>query len=261
MKKLNEKVIELLDECIPNGRFGKFEDGEEIFIIDDINSKERFMYEVTKLACGQELLEEHYSHKIVKSKYSDEKRLDDGSPWLHSRAYNYIPDEIVDKFILAGIIESGELPTFEEIVGCDYGYSDTYTTCHSCNSVVRLYRSSGPREYFVFTDGSLLCGSCVKEEPEEYLKELVNEPGKANTFLSEDVITSQGFMPYKERESDLEGTVYESGMHLDHSNTSPIELFDRLKYEYEEIVFHIKSSSPFQVYYKAYVKNKIEKVA
>lgn len=261
MKKLKEEVIELLNECIPNSQFARFKDGDEILIIDSHKEKERFMYEVTKLACGQEVLEKHYSNRIVESKYSKEKRLDDGRLLKKAKGYFFVPDEVVEKFILSGLISKTETPSFETIIGCDYGFSDTYTTCHECNTAVRLYSSSSAREYFVFDDGSLVCEDCIAEEPEIYIEQLINNPSRANSMVNEALIIEEGFSPYRESKDDLEGTVYESGMHIDHSNTHPLDLYDELKYKYEEIIFSIKSASPFQTYYKVFVKDEIEQAA
>lgn len=65
-------------------------------------------------------------------------------------------------------------------------WGDEWTACHQCFGLVRTSADSysWKRSYFVDIEncGDLLCSTCVKEDPEEYLEYLEGSSNRANTF-------------------------------------------------------------------------------
>ena len=82
----------------------------------------------------------------------------------------------------------------------DYATEDNWTyydeayVCDECYKAYlrREYNACEYADYYI-GDGWLLCGNCVKEQPDDYIQSLINEPTRANTILDYEELTSAGF--------------------------------------------------------------------
>lgn len=126
-----------------------------------------------------------------------------------------------------------------------WGFSEEYNVCNSCGEVVRTEPDSysWTPDFFISNDG-IYCGDCTRNDPQDYLETLINNPKVVNTILSESDLENAGF-------EKLDGD-YESGWY--DRNDSPQEILNDLmnSFPYGEFVFNITSKGQFAVNFDVY---------
>ena len=129
------------------------------------------------------------------------------------------------------------------VTGYNWGYSDSYYICDDCGKAFR-YPEYGTANYWT-GDGFIICEDCVKENyKDEYIAELINNPQKANVLLNPNELEELGFIK-------LDGD-YENGFYG--VEDKPQAIYDRLKNDKVEIIFHVGESNPFAIYFSAWVR-------
>lgn len=129
------------------------------------------------------------------------------------------------------------------VTGDNWGYDDSYFICNECGKAFR-YNDYGRNNYWS-GDDFIICEDCVKENyKEEYIAELINNPKKANVLLNPGELRELGF-------TRLDGD-YENGMYG--VEDEPQTIYERLKNDKAEIIFHVNESNPFTVYFSVWVR-------
>jgi hypothetical protein len=138
----------------------------------------------------------------------------------------------------------------EKLLETEFVYSDEYSTCDDCSAIVR----TSPNSYhwqpdFYVGDGFLVCSKCFNENTdyqEDYLRDRINNPKNAiNGLLSEEQLEELGF-------EKLQGQ-YESGWHPGQTD-KPELIFDKIKDDYDEIVFLIDEVSQFYITFSVWIR-------
>jgi hypothetical protein len=71
-----------------------------------------------------------------------------------------------------------------EKLGCTIEWEDEWEVCESCENAFRIAPDSYCWTRYGYVDENFcMCGDCIKENPEQYLDSLENNPEKANTIL------------------------------------------------------------------------------
>jgi hypothetical protein len=148
---------------------------------------------------------------------------------------------ILDEFdISAHSLDFIRIEFYDEVVGCCECYNQIYTTPTS---------AFWHQDWWT-TEYGYVCNTCVKEKlAEEYLEHLTNNPKNANTILSHDELKH-----FEWERLEYEYTV---GMNYGYSD-NPKDLFEHLEDKYENIIFSITSTTPFDTSFSVYVKNTEE---
>jgi hypothetical protein len=138
----------------------------------------------------------------------------------------------------------------EKELGAEFVFTDEYNTCDDCAAIVRTAPSSYHwQPDFYVGDGFLVCGECFRNETdyqEDYLRDRINNPKNAiNGLLSEEQLEELGF-------EKLQGN-YESGWHPGQTD-KPELIFDRIKDDYDEIVFLVDGVSQFYITFSVWVR-------
>ena len=129
------------------------------------------------------------------------------------------------------------------VTGDNWGYNDEFFICSECEKAFR-YNNYGTANYWV-GDGFIICEDCVRENyKEEYIAEHINNPKKANVLLNPGELRELGF-------TRLDGD-YENGMYG--VEDKPEIIYDRLKNNKAEIIFHVDESNPFAIYFSIWVR-------
>lgn len=124
--------------------------------------------------------------------------------------------------------------------GDGWGFRDSYSKCDSCGNVIQTEPDSysWTPDFFVDYDkGEIICGDCVRKNPQDYLETLYNNPKKANTILSAQDLIDNGF-------EKIEGD-YENGWYDKHD--SPEEILDKALEAHPSatFIFNISSQGQF----------------
>lgn len=130
----------------------------------------------------------------------------------------------------------------------NWGFSDEYTTCSDCGGLIKTSPNSysWTPDFAIVNDCELLCGECIKANPQGYLEDLINNPSKANTILDSEDLEREGFKKLEENE-------YESGWYG--KNDDPKKIFDNLSENYGEVIFEISSSGQFCTNFVCWVRS------
>lgn len=95
-----------------------------------------------------------------------------------------------------------------------------------------------------------MCENCVKENPEDYINELINNYRMANTILSKQELEEQGF----ERAND---EIYENGLYEGQNDKPEKILHKALQAKDGEYLFNIvKDYNPFQVVWELWKRKE-----
>jgi hypothetical protein len=142
----------------------------------------------------------------------------------------------------------------DSILGVNIVFSDEYTTCSDCHSVIRTSADSyhWQPDYFM-GDGFIACSKCFNETSdyqEAYIEEKINDPKTAiNGLVSEEQLEELGF-------EKLNTHSYENGFHRGQTD-NPEEIYDRVKDNYEEIIFFIDGTGQFDIHFSVYGRHEI----
>ena len=135
-----------------------------------------------------------------------------------------------------------------ELTGSEdnWGYADEWASCGECRQVVRTSPTHwGWTPDYYSSHGELICRECMLEDKETYIEYLKNNPRKANTMLHPEHLKELGFKKFN-------GT-FVTGFH-EGQNDSPEEMFEALKDEYDEVIFHIDASGQFDTEWEVWVR-------
>lgn len=128
----------------------------------------------------------------------------------------------------------------------DIVWYDTVTMCCECYGQINTNPTSAFwRQDWYDSDYGAVCSSCFDEKgyAEHYIAELVNNPSNANVMLTKGEIESYGFKRVKEDSSGY------------NFSGNPKRDYDELSEKYDEVLFSIDSSTPFDTNYSVYVRN------
>lgn len=174
-----------------------------------------------------------------------------------------------NRFVLEDIRIDGEVPQnvlealeqndikyydiMESALGCEWGFSDEYTTCSDCGNVIR----TEPDSYhwqpdFYIGDGFIACNNCFNDEEdyqEAYIEDHINNPNKAvNGLMTEEQIEALGFEKLDEE--------YQNGWY--NRNDDPKQIYDALSDRFSEILFFIDGVGQFHIDFGVFVRGEIE---
>lgn len=130
----------------------------------------------------------------------------------------------------------------------NWGFSDEYTTCDECGDIIRTSATHyGWKPDYWINNGSICCGKCIRNYPEEYIEHLTNNYHAANTILNSEALEEYGYIKLPEQ--------YETGFHPG-QNDSPEKIYNEIKNKYDSIIFEILDSGQFDIRWTIWVKNK-----
>ena len=229
---------------IENVIIGELEDGTPFAIFDSWDDVYEVIYAVIEKIVP-EALELYEQAGLVK-----ERR------WGHGKILEDVRiDNEVPKIVKNALDEHGIkwYNIVESALGCEWGFSDEYTTCDDCGNIIR----TSPDSYhwqpdFYIGDGFIVCNRCFNDSEdyqEEYLADKINNPKQAvNGLMTEEQIKELGF-----EKLDSE---YESGWY--NVNHDPEKIYEALSKNFEEVLFYINNVEQFRVNFIVFVRGEIE---
>ena len=127
-------------------------------------------------------------------------------------------------------------------------WSDEYTSCEECG---KYFRTTGNcyqwTMYGIIREGFCVCGDCIKENPEQYLKHLINNPKDCcKDFID---LESMGW-------KNLNGTFANGFFEHMHDDPKGIMKEYQKKYPDMDIVFGKLEASQFYIEWQVYGKEK-----
>lgn len=132
----------------------------------------------------------------------------------------------------------------------DYGFSDEWGRCDDCGKLIRLEADSSHWvPDFYWDDNGIVCGNCVRENPEGYISWLLESPAeRANTILDNKGLESAGF-------HKVDGN-YENGWYDRHD--SPEEILNKAYEEHPEaeFIFSISGVGKFAVQFELWMRGE-----
>lgn len=229
---------------IENVIIGELEDGTPFAIFDSWDDVYEVIYAVIEKIVP-EALELYEQAGLVK-----ERR------WGHGKILEDVRiDNEVPKIVKNALDEHGIkwYNIVESALGCEWGFSDEYTTCDDCDNIIR----TSPNSYhwqpdFYIGDGFIVCNRCFNDNEyyqEEYLADKINNPKQAvNGLMTEEQIKELGF---KKLNSE-----YEYGWY--NVNHDPEKIYEALSKNFEEVLFYINNVEQFRVNFIVFVRGEIE---
>jgi|SRR5690606_26542128 len=229
---------------IENVIIGELEDGTPFAIFDSWDDVYEVIYAVIEKIVP-EALELYEQAGLVK-----ERR------WGHGKILEDVRiDNEVPKIVKNALDEHGIkwYNIVESALGCEWGFSDEYTTCDDCGNIIR----TSPDSYhwqpdFYIGDGFIVCNRCFNDSEdyqEEYLADKINNPKQAvNGLMTEEQIKELGF---KKLNSE-----YEYGWY--NVNHDPEKIYEALSKNFEEVLFYINNVEQFRVNFIVFVRGEIE---
>lgn len=227
---------------LENVVISEFNDGTSFAIFEDWSDVYEVQYAVIE-ALVPNALELYEKCGLIKdSRWSNLKQLTD------IRIDNEVP-EIVREALDENNIKWYDI--VESALGCEWGFSDEYTTCCDCGNVIRTSPDSyGWQPDYYVGDGFIACKECFDNTPnyqEAYIEERINNPQNAvNGLLDKDQIEELGFVEVDED--------FENGWYNRHDN--PQKIYDRLSENYEEVLFYVDGVGQFHVSFVAFVRGE-----
>jgi hypothetical protein len=139
-----------------------------------------------------------------------------------------------------------------EKIGCELEWEDEWSTCADCSRLVRTEPDSygWTPSYAILNECELVCADCIKENPDDYLKELENNPLKAVTFDID--LEKQGYIHLDDK--------YENGWYGTTDDPKKIAKGLRAK-GVERFIFAIDGKGQFNIEFSVWVhESEIGKV-
>ena len=131
--------------------------------------------------------------------------------------------------------------------GDNWGYDDEFDICTECGKAFRKETDYGYNTFW-YGDGFCKCLECTKEDAQEYIDSLINNPDTANLILSEKELNGYNF--YKANEEP-----YASGYRG--QNDNPKQILAKLLEQNndQQIIFSVaKTYDPFETQFDIYIK-------
>lgn len=134
-----------------------------------------------------------------------------------------------------------------EFMGYSCEWGDEWGYCCDCYKAFRTSPDSyGWQQYYAWIgDCDVVCGDCIKNNPEEYLEMLENNPKKCDTLYLD--LESLG---YELMEDD-----FENGLHPG-QNDNPVEILEKYKSKYPngKFIFRLDGTGQFDIEFSIYKK-------
>jgi hypothetical protein len=135
-----------------------------------------------------------------------------------------------------------------ERMGYALEWSDQVSRCDNCYHCIETEPDSygWTPQYHIF-DGYIICAKCIREDPDDYLNDLENDPNKALTIYGID-LEEHGYTLVEDR--------FEAGLHPG-QNDNPRKIFKRLQERgYDGLLFKIDSQGQFDTRFSVYAKSQ-----
>lgn len=132
-----------------------------------------------------------------------------------------------------------------EVFGDDWGYDDEWTQCSNCAHAINTMYD----DFFVDYK-EIYCENCVRKEPDNYIKDLINDPQRANTILSDNELMKEGF-------EKLNAEPFYNG-YYDGQNDNPSIILDEMQDRYPngEFIFSVTNKgNPFTTKFDIWGRN------
>ena len=147
----------------------------------------------------------------------------------------------------AGKIESMLRDMFEDgDENIETVYADSYFYCDHCNK--NKWLNNGYTSYMRVVNETAVCTECLKnaesdnkELAEYYFDELLNNPHRANEFLSDEYLQEKGFEKVHE--------YHTCGYYRDNDNINPASVLEREQKRGYDVIFQLCSSNLFETEY------------
>ena len=147
----------------------------------------------------------------------------------------------------AGKIESMLRDMFEDgDENTETVYADSYFYCDHCNK--NKWLNNGYTSYMRVVNETAVCTECLKnaesdnkELAEYYFDELLNNPHRANEFLSDEYLQEKGFEKVHE--------YHTCGYYRDNDNINPASVLEREQKRGYDVIFQLCSSNLFETEY------------
>ena len=134
-------------------------------------------------------------------------------------------------------------------------YNDNYFYCDHCNK--NKWLDNGYTSYMRVVNETAVCTECLEnaesdneELAEYYFDELLNNPHKANKFLSDEYLQEQGLEKVHE--------YHTCGYYRDNDNINPASVLEREQKRGYDVIFQLCSNNPFETKY-TFWKRKVTK--
>ena len=122
-------------------------------------------------------------------------------------------------------------------------YNENYFYCEHCNE--NKWLDNGYTSYMRVVNETAVCTTCLEnaeadneELAEYYFDELLNNPHRANEFLSDEYLQAQGVEKVHE--------YHTCGYYRDNDNINPASVLEREQKRGYDVIFQLCSSNPFK---------------
>ena len=164
---------------------------------------------------------------------------------IESYLRNNLPKEILDDITLR--YGDYETDCINYCTDNEWGFYDEYTTCTDCGKVI----CTSPNSYswmpnFYVGDGFIVCFKCFENYHDRYLESLINNPEICNQLMTDKQLENTGFKKYNTYP-------YKNGLY-EGMNDNPKKIYERLKPQYNEIVFSQCVQGQFHIAFDVWVR-------
>lgn len=179
---------------------------------------------------------------VLFSNWNDEAKYVRG-PWREG---------LNPKWVVTDNTASRLYKSLERLDGVGLEWSDEWTTCDECDKAFRTQADSYSwTMYGAWNGDGYSCGDCIKNDPEAYIEDYVNDSDKALTMLSENDLEKAGWV--KVPADDTYSGSYHSGWYGRTDN--PSDIMDELhSVGLSDVIFAIDSVGQFEVAFSPYVR-------
>lgn len=137
-----------------------------------------------------------------------------------------------------------------EAAGYVIDWEDEVSGCEGCNRAIHTtpsYYEDTPA-YAIVRECEMLCFDCLKDEAEEWLESLENNPRQA--------VNVRGIDPAEYGYVKVEGE-FENGFHPGQDD-KPADIYNRLHSKYSRLLFVIDSTGQFDIAFSVWTKAESE---
>ena len=131
-------------------------------------------------------------------------------------------------------------------------YADSYFYCDYCNK--NKWLDNGYTSYVRIVGEECVCTECLADAEENntdladrYFEELINNPRKANEFLSDEFFHERGFFRARQR-------VHAVGYYSRNDNVHPEKVLEEEQKDGNDVIFDIIDKNPFECAYRWFVR-------
>lgn len=178
---------------------------------------------------------------VLLSNWNDESRYVNG-PWREGLYKRVVLDDTASR-----LYES-----LDKLDGVELEWSDEWTICDECNKCFRTTADSYSwTMYGSVNEYGYFCGDCIKNDPDSYIEEYVNESDKAITVLSASELEKAGWI--KVENDDSYSGDYHNGWYGREDNPATI-MGDIHDSGLSDVVFVIEGVGQFECAFSPYVR-------